>query len=125
VSTPAPDAAKLRGIRGALARYRVMAWVTGVVLASMTIALVWFSVTGINKNDRPFWYSLGWISHGWLFVIYLVTAVDLATRVRWKPLRAIVMMAAGTIPFASFFAEAWARKDVQSRFPEISGNESA
>lgn len=117
-SSPAalsPD--KLRGIQSALTRYRVMAWVTGVVLAVMTISLIAFTVLGVAKEDRPGWYSIGWISHGWLFVVYLITAVDLATRVRWRPLRTLMMMAAGTIPFASFFAEHWANRDVRSRFP--------
>lgn len=122
--TSAADAKRLKGIRGALLRYRVMAWVTGVVLAAMTIALVVFTVTGTDKADRPTWYSIGWISHGWLFVLYLIATVDLATRVRWKPLRTLLMMVCGTIPFASFFAEHWAQRDVRSRFPGLSGANS-
>jgi len=121
MSTPTAD--KVRAVHGALMRYRVMAWVTGVVLAVMTIALVWFTVASVDKADRPTWYSIGWVAHGWLFVVYLLTTVDLVTRTRIPALKAVLVALAGTVPFASFFAERWVTHDVQRKFPSTPGRE--
>jgi len=121
MSTPTPE--KVRAVHGALMRYRAMAWVTGVVLAVMTIALVWFTVAAVDKADRPLWYSIGWIAHGWLFVVYLLTTVDLVTRTRISALKALLVALAGTVPFASFFAERWVTHDVQRRFPQAESSE--
>jgi len=125
VSETTPDEGRLRGIHSALVRYRVLAWVTGVVLASLTLGLVWMAVTGrwADRSTYP-WYALGWTAHGWLFVVYLITAVDLFTRVRWPWGRAILVVLAGTIPFASFFAERWATHDVRRRFPAAGSGRS-
>jgi len=43
-------------------------------------------------------------AHGFLFMVYLVTALDLGVRRRWPLLRLGLVMIAGTIPFASFVA---------------------
>ncbi len=45
------------------------------------------------------------MGHGFLYMVYIVVTLLLAERCRWKPLDALVVLAAGTIPFASFFAE--------------------
>ena len=43
--------------------------------------------------------------HGWFYFIYLITAVDLTFRMRWSPIATILILLAGTIPLASFFAD--------------------
>ena len=115
-----PSEARLRGIRRALTRYRVMAWVTGTFLAVMTLGLLWLLVTGDWSSRNSYsWYVLGWTFHGWFFVIYLITAVDLFTRVRWPVGRTLLVLVSGTIPFAAFAAEHWASGDVRRRFLEV------
>jgi integral membrane protein len=104
-------------MRGAFLRYRVMAWVTGVVLAS---AFVWLVVGRLfldygNPDARPALYGYLWIAHGWLYFLYLITGVDLAFRVRYSVLRTLAILIAGTIPFASFFAEAAVHRDLVRR----------
>jgi integral membrane protein len=54
--------------------------------------------------------------HGFLFMIYLALTFDLSRRLHWPFLRMILVMAAGTIPFLSFWTERkvtrdWARAD--------------
>ena len=116
----APDEARLRGIRRALVRYRVMAWVAGTFLAVMTLGMLWLLVTGDWSSRNGYsWYVLGWTGHGWFFVIYLITAVDLFTRVRWPVGRTLLVLVSGTIPFAAFAAEHWATRDVRRRFLEV------
>jgi integral membrane protein len=104
-------------MRGAFLRFRVMAWVTGVVLASLTIWLVvgYGFLDYANTESKPELYRLLWMAHGWLYVIYLVVGVDLAFRVRYSVLRTLGILIAGTVPFASFFAEAAVHKDLVRR----------
>jgi integral membrane protein len=105
------------GLRGAFVRYRVMAWVTGVVLASLTIWLVvgYGFLDYANTESKPELYRLLWMAHGWLYVIYLVVGVDLAFRVRYSVPKTLGILIAGTVPFASFFAEAAVHKDLVTR----------
>ena len=43
--------------------------------------------------------------HGFLYMAYIVCTLILAERCRWRPLDAVVILLAGTIPVASFVAE--------------------
>ena len=53
--------------------------------------------------------------HGFLYVIYLITTVDLALKVKYSIGRTLLIMLAGTIPFLSFVAEHFVAKDVKAR----------
>ena len=104
-------------MNGAFQRYRVMAYVTGVVLA---IAFIWLVVGRLfldygNPDSRPALYGYMWIAHGWLYFIYLITAVDLSFRMRYSLIKTLGILIAGTIPFMSFVAEHFVRKDVIAR----------
>ena len=92
----------IRGLRGSLARYRVFAYITGVLLAFMTV--VGLPYRYFFDGDAA-WYSIGWMLHGWVYVAYVATALDLVFRLRWSLLRALGVVLAGTIPFMSFVAE--------------------
>ncbi len=104
-------------MNGAFLRFRVMAYVTGVVLAT---AFVWLVVGRLfldygNADARPALYGYLWIAHGWLYFLYLITGVDLAFRVRYSVVRTLGILLAGTIPFMSFVAEHYVRKDVTAK----------
>ena len=88
-------------MQGALTRYRVIAWVVGVGL--LALVLVGMPLKYLGHNDTVV-AIIGPI-HGFLFMIYLVLTFDLARRANWPFLRMILVMAAGTIPFLSFWAE--------------------
>lgn len=107
----------MKGLNGAFLRYRIMAWVTGVVLAALTVWLIvgYGFLDYANVESKPGLYSLLWMLHGWLYVVYLIVGVDLAFRVKYSVLRTIAILIAGTIPFASFFAEALVHKDLKAR----------
>ena len=65
------------------------------------------------------------VLHGWMFMIYLVTVLDLSLRCKWNVFpRTVLVMLAGTIPFFSFYAEhkatGWAR-DYMAAHPEKTG----
>jgi integral membrane protein len=80
-----------------------MAWVTGLLLAFMTVVgLPWKYLLG---NEGSTWYAVGWQLHGFLYMVYLVTVLDVAIRARWTPGRTVLVALAGTIPFMSFVFE--------------------
>ncbi len=104
-------------MKGAFLRYRVMAYVTGVVLAT---AFVWLVLGRLfwdygDPGMRPGLYGVLWIAHGWLYFLYLIAGVDLAFRVRYSVVRTIGILIAGTVPFMSFVAEYYVHKDIKAR----------
>lgn len=105
----------LPGIRGALTRYRVMAYVVGVLL--VVLVLVGMPLKYIWHDDRVVTWT--GVPHGWLYMILLITAVDLGRRVRWSWTRLLLIALAGTVPFLSFVAEHYARKNVQAVVAEV------
>ncbi|MHA3703429.1 DUF3817 domain-containing protein [Jatrophihabitans sp. YIM 134969] len=90
-------------LRGALTRYRVMAYVTGSLLIVLTVAVIWKYTLGGDVADAI--TTVVGIAHGWLFIIYLLTVVDLAIQARMNWWRIIAVAACGTIPVLTFVAE--------------------
>ena len=87
-------------MNGALIRYRVMAWVVGVMLL-LVVAATLVKYVG----DDPQWIERVGPVHGFLYVVYLVVTIDLAFRARWSAMKTVGVCLAGTIPFLSFVAE--------------------
>lgn len=113
MSTPAALAPARILSSGAYRRFQVMAWVTGVLLAFMTVVgLPWKYLLG---HDDSLWYALGWQFHGFLYMLYLVTVLDVAIRARWSPGRTVLVALAGTIPFMSFVFERRITHQLQSQ----------
>jgi integral membrane protein len=88
-------------VNNALIRFRVMAYVTGVlllvlVLVAMPLKYIWHSDTAVAV--------VGPI-HGFLYMVYLVTAFDLAVRRKWRFGRTLLVLLAGTVPIMSFVME--------------------
>ena len=98
-------------VRGALLRYRVMAFVVGTTLLLFCVAIVLKYVTKTIESD-----SLVAIAHGWLFMIYVLLGLDLGFRMRWSVGRLLLMTASGMVPFLSFYAEhkvtGWVRDEL-------------
>jgi len=88
-------------VQGALTRYRIIAWIVGVVL--IVLVLVGMPLKYLGDNDTV--VAIVGPLHGFLFMVYLVLTFDLSRRAGWPFLRMILVMAAGTIPFLSFWAE--------------------
>ncbi|WP_025619613.1 DUF3817 domain-containing protein [Salinispora cortesiana] len=85
----------------ALTRYRVIAWIVGVVL----ILLMVIGMPLKYGFDYPLVVETVGQAHGFLYMVYLVAAFDLSRRAGWPLSRMILVMLAGTVPFVSFFAE--------------------
>ncbi|MBV9593042.1 MAG: DUF3817 domain-containing protein [Actinobacteria bacterium] len=86
---------------GALLRYRIMAFVTGTALLLGCFVAVPLQIWGDEQAPA----AIIWTAHGFLFIVYLIATLELGVRMRWNPIRLLLTMAAGTIPFLSFVAE--------------------
>jgi integral membrane protein len=102
-------------IKPALTRYRVIAYVVGVVLLVLTYA----TIRKYVAHDESLVALVGPV-HGFLYMVYLALTFDLARRARWSPKFTILVMLAGTVPFLSFVAERAVVRHVQAAQP-VSG----
>ncbi|WP_406236739.1 DUF3817 domain-containing protein [Nocardia sp. NBC_01009] len=97
-------------ITGALLRYRVLAWVTGLWLLLLTAEII--AKYGFDVHT-PSWIA---VVHGWVYFAYLLVTADLAVKVRWPLLRTVGTLIAGTVPLLSFFVEHVNAKKVKADF---------
>lgn len=86
---------------GALLRYRVMAYVVGAGL----LVLVVIGIPLQYGAGHPGVVAVVGPIHGFLYIVYLATAYDLARRARFRPVRLLGMVAAGLLPLLAFFVE--------------------
>ncbi|SET04740.1 DUF3817 domain-containing protein [Geodermatophilus poikilotrophus] len=90
-----------RDVPAALTRYRVMAWIVGVLLIALVLVAVPLKyLAGIEGPVTV----LGTL-HGWLYFVFFLTACDLALRASWTLRGALLTLVAGTVPILSFVAE--------------------
>ena len=92
-------------MRAAVLRYRVMAYVTGVVLIVLCFAGIPLQVLAHNDVVAS---DVG-TAHGILYVIYLITAYLLSRQLGLKLASAptVILLLAGTIPVLTFVVERW------------------
>ena len=98
-------------MRASLLFYRVLAYTVGVglvILVLVAVPLKYFA-------DSPTLVAIVGPLHGVLYMVYLVAAVNLAFRSRWSPVKTVLVMLAGTVPFVSFVAERKVTADEQAR----------
>ena len=100
-STPSATPALSAATRGALTRYRVIAYIVGVML----LVLLFIAMPLKYLGDNPSAMNVVGPLHGFLYMVYLLATFDLFRRVRWSFPRLLLVALAGTIPFLSFYAE--------------------
>jgi integral membrane protein len=85
--------------------YRIMAYVTGVVL--MVLVFVGLPLQFFAHN--LFVAKYVGTAHGVLYIIYIVVAFAMtrAVRIPIASVQTIVVLLAGTVPVATFFVERW------------------
>jgi integral membrane protein len=111
-------------VKSALTRYRFMASVVGVLL----VVLILIGVPLANFDGSAMWgvfpgtpelFPVGTtahrvgeaittylgVAHGWLYMIFLVTAFLLSRKARWDLPFTFVTLVCGTVPLLSFWAE--------------------
>ena len=124
-------------LKGALTRYRFMATVVGVLL----VVLILVGVPLANFDGSGMWgvfpstpdlFAVGstphevseaittylGVAHGWLYMIFLVTAFLLSRKADWDLPFTLVTLVCGTVPVLSFWAEHRATARVRAEHPE-------
>jgi integral membrane protein len=103
---PAVDA----GLRGALLRYRVMAYAVGIGLVVLVFVGIPLQIAG-----HPEVVNVVGPIHGFLYIVYLIAAADLTRRGRWPISQLVWVILAGLIPFAAFVAERRVTRRVEAQ----------
>jgi len=88
-------------VDGALMRYRVMAYIVGVGL----ILLVFVGLPLQFAAHQKLAVQVVGTLHGYLYLVYLASALDLARRAHWRLGRIVAVVAAGFVPFLAFVVE--------------------
>lgn len=99
----------MTGVTGHLLRYRVMAYVVGtllILLVCVGVPLKYLAGDGTSAHDAGEWITsnLG-VAHGFLYMVFLVTAALLAHKAGWSMGFTVATLLLGTVPVASFYAE--------------------
>jgi len=88
-------------MEGALIRYRIMTFIVGsalIVLIFVGVPLqVWGHVDLVAKIEGTI--------HGYLYLVYLFTAADVARRAHWRIGRILAVVLSGFVPFLAFIVE--------------------
>ncbi|MCX4746708.1 DUF3817 domain-containing protein [Kitasatospora sp. NBC_01287] len=104
-----------------LTRYRVMAYLTGVLLILLTIGVIAKYLLKVDGADG-FVTAVG-IAHGWLYVVYLVFAFDLGSKAKMPLGKLAWMLLAGTVPTAAFFVERKVSRELAPLFAPAEGKQ--
>ena len=93
-----------RAMHGAVLRYRVMAFIVGtalLVLTAIVILQYGFDLRSQMKTPEKIVAPI----HGYLYLVYLAAAADLARRARWRIGRIVLVVCSGFVPFLAFIVE--------------------
>lgn len=109
---------------GATQRYRVLAWVTGTMLLVLCLEMLLkygFQAGGVDAEGHAEPVLGAWVAfaHGWIYVVYLVTVIDLWSTMRWKLSRLVTMALAGVVPVMSFVLERRVHADALARVEAV------
>jgi integral membrane protein len=89
---------------GVVKRFRTMA-----ILAGIMSLLLWFvDLPVAYLFDNESWKEKGaWIPfvHGWIYAIYVLTALQFASKAKWPIMKMLGLILAGTLPVASLIME--------------------
>jgi len=89
---------------GALARFRLMAILCGVNLLLLIFGYMpakhIFDLVSTHQ-----WMVFIPVAHGYLYIVYILAALQIGVQKKMPILTILALIAAGTVPFASFIAE--------------------
>lgn len=111
-----------RAMAAAVLRYRVMAFVVGtalLVLTAIVILKYGFNQRSAMKTPEMIVAPL----HGYLYIVYLVVAADLARRAKWRLGRIVLVVCSGFVPFLAFVVEHHVYRQMQAeQAAELAGS---
>ena len=90
-------------MHAAVLRYRVMAFITGVLIIIVVFIGIPLQIWGHNTIITNQVATV----HGVLYLVYIVFAFILASKLHMKPKPTVVLLLAGTVPVMTFVVERW------------------
>ncbi|GGO69393.1 DUF3817 domain-containing protein [Nonomuraea cavernae] len=99
-------------MESALKPFRALAYVVGVMLLILCVAMVLrygFDNATLSKVVAPI--------HGFLYMVYLVAVMNLGMKARWNWPYMLGIMLGGTVPFLSFVVERKVTERVRNAQP--------
>jgi integral membrane protein len=90
-------------MRAAVLRYRVMAYITGVLIIVVCFAGIPLQVAAHNTFIANYIGTL----HGFLYIVYIIVAYILAQKLKMKMGPTVLLLLAGTVPIMTFVVERW------------------
>lgn len=79
-----------------------MAYVTGSFLLLLCVEMT--LKYGFNNGEAVLGEWIAFV-HGWIYILYLMTVIDLWSTLRWPLGRLAQLVLAGVVPVVSFVAE--------------------
>jgi len=92
-----------RGLEGALFRYQLMANIVGTLIIPLFVFTGIKIITGHGKLA----VEIFGVSHGYLYIIYLIAAGALGLKARLNVVWILLMFGAGLVPGLTFVTEWW------------------
>jgi integral membrane protein len=93
-------------MHAAALRYRVMAYITGVLIIVVCFVGIPLQVAAHNTFIVN---QIGTV-HGFLYIVYVIFAYILAQKLKMKLWPTVLLLLAGTIPVLTFFVERWMQR---------------
>jgi integral membrane protein len=93
-------------MRAAALRYRVMAYITGVLIMVVCFVGIPLQVAAHNGSIANY---VGTV-HGFLYIVYIIVAYILAQKLKMKIGPTVLLLLAGTVPIMTFFVERWMQR---------------
>jgi integral membrane protein len=88
-------------LSGALWRYRLMAYVVGVMLLFLCVVAIPLQFAA----GKPEVADVGFTLHGILYIIYLLSVADLGRRSHFRLTQLLGLVCAGFLPGLAFYVE--------------------
>lgn len=115
-----------------LGRYRIMTTIVGVLLIVLCLVGLPLHYGYLVAPDLVPEGGRAWqlgadisrylgVAHGWLYMIFLVSAFVLSRKAGWDLPFTLVTFVCGTVPILSFWAEHRATVRVRREHPELAG----
>lgn len=106
-------------IRTSFARFRVASIVEGIALLVLVAIMIMRYLVYGGQSDTWVTISKTWSPiHGLIYMIYVVLAFDLWSKMRWGIERMLLLMFFGVIPVLSFFGERWTHAKIERDIAE-------
>jgi integral membrane protein len=90
-------------MQAAVLRYRVMAFITGCLIIIVVFVGIPLQIWGHNTIISNQVATV----HGVLYIVYIVFAYMLATKLHMKTKPTVILLLAGTVPIMTFVVERW------------------